>query len=442
VALDPAADVLERALDIARKAVPEGEVSIRVRGGRDANTRFAQGAVLSNGDVEETTTQVHVALGQRHAAAEANQTDAQSLRATVDQAVSMARLAPLDPESMSLLPAQRYPTVAGAYDEPTARLSEGQRGEAASAIFTAARERDLRAAGYYEHSAWEVALGNSAGLRARHAQTQASLDATLRTPDGAGSGWAMAASHRVGEIDASAVALVAGGKAQRSREPHPADPGRYTVILEPAAVAELLDFLADYLDARRADEGRSFFARPGGGNRLGEKIFSDLVTIRSDPTDKDTPGAPFDDEGVPLPPRTWIEKGTLAALRYSRFWAKKQGKESTGAPDVYALAPGTAASVEELLHRTKRGLLVTRFWYTRVVDPQSMLITGLTRDGVFLIEDGRITAPVNNFRFNESPVTVLRNVDALTRTTVNVPPWRVPALRTHEFLMASKSQAV
>ncbi len=433
---------IDRALDLAKRAAPEAEVLVKARRAREANTRFARNEITSNGDVDETTLEVRIAMGQRHASAETNQLDTESLRNLVARAVAMARLAPEDPESMPMLGAQRYATVGAAFDTPTFALDAPARAHAANASIAAATAKGLQGAGFYQHSGWAVALKTSRGLVATHRQTQASLEVTARTADGTGSGWAMGASHKAGDVDAAAVARVATDKAVRSKGPRLLDPGRYTVILEPVAVAELLGFLAGGLDARSADEGRSFFGKPGGGNRVGEKLFADAVTFRSDPTDPATPEAPFDDEGEPLAPTSWIDKGTLASLVYTRYWAKKVGKAPTGDPNVFTLAGGTASGVDDLVRGVPRGLLVTRFWYTRWVDQQSMLITGLTRDGVFLIENGQVVAPVNNFRFNESPITVLRNLDGLTKETTRIPPWRVPALRTHEFNMASRSDAV
>jgi predicted Zn-dependent protease len=213
------------------------------------------------------------------------------------------------------------------------------------------------------------------------------------------------------------------------------------VVLEPAAVASLLLFLRSSLDARRADEGRSFFSKAGGGTRIGEKLFPEAITLRSDPTDAQLAVAPFDREGLPLQPTAWIEKGTVRALTYGRYWAQKQGKPATGQPDGWILDGGTA-SREELVKGVARGVLITRFWYLRWIDQQTVLATGLTRDGVFLIENGAVTRPVNNFRFNESPVQMLARCDAMSPAVVTEGGVRVPALRTHEFNLASISEAV
>lgn len=365
---------------------------------------------------------------------------------------------------MPLLGPQRYLASPSAYDAATDRLHAETRAAAAHTAISAAEGARVTVAGFYEHDVSAHALANSAGLRAYHLSTSARFTNTARTSDGTGSGWAGILSHRAAEIDVGTLVKVAVDKALRSAKPRRLEPGRYTVVLEPAAVAELFGFMRGALDARAVDEGRSFFSLPGGGSRLGEKLFSELVTLRSDPTDRATPAATFDGEGMALKPTTWIEGGRLTALRYSRHWANQRGKAPTGQPTTYHLHGGSAGSAQELLRGVKRGVLITHFWYTRVVDPQSILITGLTRDGVFLIENGELTAPVNNFRFNESPVTMLRNADALTRDTLRTPflggggrqrvglvqlqdfgaggETRVPALRTHEFNLASISSAV
>jgi predicted Zn-dependent protease len=202
-----------------------------------------------------------------------------------------------------------------------------------------------------------------------------------------------------------------------------------------------LTFLSGSLNARRADEGRSFFARPGGGTRIGDKLFPASITLRTDPADAQLAVAPFDREGLPRAPTTWIEQGTVRALAYDRYWAKKQGKPATGQPAGWILDGGTA-SRDELVKGVARGVLITRCWYLRWLDPQTILVTGLTRDGVFLIEHGAIVRPVNNFRFNESPVQMLARCDAMSPAVLTEGNVRVPALRTHDFNLASISEAV
>ena len=435
----------ERVLALATAMVPGAGVFVRARQGRSANTRFALNEITTTGDVSESGISVEISLGRRHAAAESNQTDDASVRALIDRAATMARLAPEDPELMPLLPRQSYEVAASDYDVHTAELSATERAEAIKIAVDRADAARLQTAGFFVHDAVERAYANSAGLRVWHASSSADFTVTARTRDGTGSGWAGTEVIRASEIDAAALAKTATDKATSSANPQKLEPGRYTVVLEPAAVADLLAFLTEAFEARAADEGRSFFSKAGGGTRVGEKIFADAVTLETNPMDPETPGAPFDDEGLPIKATKWIDRGVATALNYSRYWAAKKGTAPTGQCAIAKLYGGTAARQQDLYAGIQRGLLVTRFWYTRWLDPKAVVITGLTRDGVFLIEDGKITKPVQNFRFNESPVTMLKNVDMMTTATVRVPRgglWRVPALRTHDFNFASVSAAV
>lgn len=437
--------VVARALQLGKKMLPGAELVVSLHDGRSAHTRFACSELTTSGDVDTTEISVQAHFGRRHASASGNQTSDEGLQQLLVRVGQLGRIAPEDKEHMPLLPPQRYLEVPSAYDDATARLTAKERGEAVRSAISQGDAQKLQVAGFYEHLSERWTLGSSTGLRGRYQHTEASFTTTARTPDGSGSGWASAISQRSAEIDATALAKVAIDKAVRAQKPKNLAPGRYTVILEPAAVGELLSFLLSALDARSADEGRSFFAKPGGGNRVGEKLFSDLVTLRADPTDKATPGAPFSEEGLPQKPRSYVEKGAVTNLWYSRYWADKQQKEPTGRPRVAHLLPGQTP-VAAMLDGVKRGVLITRFWYCRWVDPQSMLVTGLTRDGVFLVENGQVTAPVNNFRFNESPATLLKNADALSDRTIIVSGddrlIRVPTIRSHEFNLASVSEAV
>jgi len=309
------------------------------------------------------------------------------------------------------------------------------------ACLAAALDKKLVAAGFFESRDGFFALASSAGAFAHYASTEAEFSATVRTPDGTGSGWAQASSWKGGDVDWAAVGRRAVDKAQRSVEPRRLEPGAYTVILEPEAVNDLMGMVRFALHARGADEGRSFFSKPGGGNRLGEKLFAEKVTLTSDPADPHVPAQPFDRDGLPLPRRTWIEKGVLKELVYNRYWAKKQGRTPTGQPPNLIMAGGDT-TLEQMIKSCDKGILVTRFWYVRMLDPRMLLLTGLTRDGTFWIEKGEIAYPVNNFRFNESPVTVIANAEALSapvRTSAGV---LVPAIKTTGFHMASISAAV
>ncbi|HEU0036945.1 MAG TPA: TldD/PmbA family protein [Kofleriaceae bacterium] len=423
----------------AVRRIKTADGNVRLSATRAGNTRFAVNEITSSADVDRVELSVTVQLGKRAATATTNQLDDRSVADVVDRAHRMAKLAPENPEAMPALGAQIYKRAKAAADPATVKLTPDARAKAAGAAIASGDGAKVAIAGFYEHAQRALALASTAGLWAYHAWTTAGMTATARTPDGTGSGWAGASSNRGADVDAGALAKLAVDKAVRSQKPTRLDPGRYTVILEPAATAAMLSFLVGALSARRADEGRSYFAKPGG-TRVGDKLFPDAITLRSDPTDAQLAATPFDREGVPIAPATWIDKGTLKGLAYDRYWAKKQGKPPTGRPDGWIL-DGGKATTEQLLAGVKRGVLVTRMWYLRSLDPQTLLVTGLTRDGTFLVEDGKITRPVMNFRFNESPVQMLGKCDALG-VPVLVSGMRVPALRTHEFNLASISEAV
>jgi predicted Zn-dependent protease len=248
-------------------------------------------------------------------------------------------------------------------------------------------------------------------------------------------------------FDAREASEVAIEKALRSVDARALEPGRYTVILEPAATSELLGRMFGAFGARQADEGRSFLAKKGGGNRLGEKLFDEQVNVWSDPWDKDVPVSPWDTQAMlARQRRDLIKDGKIVALDYSRFWAQKNGVAPTARGGNMIMAGGSK-SLEELIASTKKGVVVTRTWYIRMVDPQSLLLTGLTRDGTFYVENGKIKYPIKNFRFNESPITMLNNVDELGRPTVIGPdevPFQmvIPPMRIRDFNFTSLSDAV
>ena len=410
---------------------------------RSANVRFAKNEATTSGEYDEVSVAVAVVLGKRQAWTSTNQSDPASIKALVERAVAMARLAPEDPETMPLLaPQPRSPMAPpSAHDEPLAAMDPAARAAVATRAIAAGDAAKVQIAGFLVREDRARSIRSSTDLAADHRETEATYTVTARTPDATGSGWAGREAPRLGDLDDAALSRTAIDKAVRSARPRQIPPGKYTVVLEPQAVAEMLAYMVGSMSLRSADEGRSYFT-----GKVGEKIFGGSVSLESNPTDPETPGAVFDGEGMALRPQRWIEAGRVKDLHVSRFWAAKKAVTPTGSHSVFRLAGGQAPSIDDLVRGTKRGLLVTRFWYTRMLEPQTVMLTGLTRDGLFLIEDGKITMPVTNFRYNESPVTVLKNVDALTRATTRTPNgggiWHVPALRTHEFTMASPSAAV
>lgn len=395
----------------ALKAATLKDVVVRVRSSSAANLRFANNAPTTSGEVERVDLSVTATRERASATVSGTARDPAGVAELVRRAEALAALAPADPEHMPPLGPQTYLRPL-AEDPAVIKVGPEARVDAVARVLKVAREGKLDASGLYVHSHQSTALGTSAGLFAYHAETEVTLTATCRTPDGSGSGWGGAMSHRLADIDAVAVARRAADKAEMSRGGGPAiEPGAYTVVLEAQAVADLLDFLRGSLGARPADEGRSFFSRPGG-NAIGEALFGAPIKLRSDPMDPAYPSTPFADDGLPLQPTVWIDQGKLLTLASSRYWAQKQGRAPVPGPRSLFLAGGTA-SVAELVRGVERGVLVTRLWYNRMLDPRQILATGLTRDGTFKIEGGKLAGPIKNMRYNESPVTLLRQALAL-----------------------------
>jgi len=316
-------------------------------------------------------------------------------------------------------------------------------------ITSLAEKSGLVSTGYLEVTAGATAVASSNGLFAWGRSTAAALTATVRTPDGTGSGWAGASTNDWSRIDPAAIGERAVEKAKRSANPVAVEPGRYTVILEPTAVGNLVGLIAGSLQARSADEGRSFFSKPGGGTKIGMKVVDERVTLVSDPYDPETYGTAFTAEGLPTQRVTWIENGIVKNLAYDRYWAQQKGMMPTSATGSLKMSGGNS-TLEEMIQSTERGLLVTRLWYIRGVDPRVILFTGLTRDGTFLVEKGKITRAVKNLRWNESPVFLLNNIEMMDR------PERVsasesgsagqalvvPPIKARDFTFTSLSDAV
>ncbi|MGZ8492649.1 MAG: TldD/PmbA family protein [Gemmatirosa sp.] len=421
-------------------------IDVQINSGYRGNTRFAANQMSTAGGTADAQLAVQSSFGPKHAVVTTNDLSDESIRRAVEQSERMAKLAPDDPEAMPALSAQTY-RGAPRFFEATAQLTAADRARAALTALELSRQAgDLQAAGYLVSGMSSVALGNKAGLFAYDRATSSNYTLTVRTNDGTGSGWAAADHPDWAQVDARRVAERATEKARLSRNPQPIEPGRYSVILEPQDVGDLVQLIANYADARQSDEGRSPFVKQGGGNKIGEKIVDPRVTLFSDPTDAQLLAQPFDGDGLPLARQSWIENGVLKQLYYSRFWAKKQGKTATGAPSSLKMAGGDQ-SVEQMIASTPRGVLVTRLWYLREVDPRTILYTGLTRDGTFLIENGKVTRALRNFRFNESPLFMLNNLEAIGRAeriagTEQGGDVVMPALKVRDFNFTSLSEAV
>lgn len=422
---------------LKRSRAPACEVTIG--GSRGGNMRCARNTVTTAGATQDLNLSVTSYEGRRRGVATANQFDDATLERTVRRSEQLAQLAPEDPEAMPPLGPQVYTPVPHAYREATAAITPAYRATVAETSIGAARAGGCVAAGFLQDSASWRAMANSAGLFAWYRQTGLEFSVTMRTGDGAGSGYAARDENDVDRFSAAATSGIALEKALASRQATALEPGNYTVIMEPTAAVELLQPLVFGLDAREADEGRSPLSRPGGGTRVGEQLVNESVSIWSDPAHPDVPTAPWSSDGRPQQRVSWIDRGAVQNLQYSRYWAEKQGKPATPSPYGFIMAGGSM-TLNELIRDTSKGILVTRFWYIRTVDPQTLLLTGLTRDGTFLVEDGRIVRAISNFRFNESPIIMLNNVEALGQP-VRVQGCMVPPMRIRDFPFTSLSDA-
>lgn len=433
---------VDRILGLCKKAAPGAEIEVELRHAQRGHTRFACNEVSTAGEVERLKLELRLTYGQRSAATQISQLDDASIQAAAERCGRMARIAPEQPERMPLLGPQTYASPRGAVDAALRGASARLRAEATKAAIARAEAAGVVIAGFVEHADRSVSIANSVGLWGHHESTRASFDCTARTSDGTGSGWAGSHSNAWSELDFGAYAATAIDKAIGARAPRRLAPGRYTVVLEPPAVGELLGVMLDSLQLRSADEGRSFFSKPGGGTRVGDALWSNSITLRSDPASVALGSLPWSREWLPLSAASWIAQGKLEQLAVSRYWAKQKGVVPVPLPSAFELGGGVE-TVAQLVAGVQRGVLISRFWYLNYLDPNTLLSTGMTRDGTFLIERGEIVGPVNNFRFNESPHTMLKNCDGLANSVI--PPVfdvRVPALRTHEFNLASVSEAV
>ncbi|MGH9458241.1 MAG: TldD/PmbA family protein [Thermoanaerobaculia bacterium] len=431
--------IIDRALELSKA---DG-AQVTVEASREANLRYANTEVSTSGDTTNLVVSVRSFFGKQSGASSINQLDDDSLERAVRRSEETARYAPEDPEAMPLLGPQEY-AVRDLWDDATVEADPQLRAEVAAKAIALGKKRDLQMAGFFTNAGYASALGNSNGLFAFDRRTLVTFSNTARTKGG--SGWAGTNSDTLARMNAPALVETAARKAELSANARPMEPGSYTVILEPSAVADLITYFAFQFDARAAAEGRSFFAKKGGGTRIGEKVVSEKVTIFTDPADLRAPGMAYANEGLPTRRMMLLEDGVLRNLSHSRFWAQKMKAEPTPTPQNLIMEGGSG-SLEDLIRDTKDAILVTRLWYIRFLDPQTVLLTGLTRDGNFKVTNGRIRHAVQNFRWNDSPVSVLSNIEAMSEAVrargSESEDFSIvcPAIRT-KFHFSSPSEAV
>ena len=442
---DECADIVQRTVGLSKADA----CRVSVNSSYATNVRFADNQMSTSGVSDDAAVSITSYFGRRNASVLTNDISAAGLARAVAQAEALAKLAPEDPEHLPELGPQIYSAVPAWYDA-TANLSAEERARAAlTALEVSRRANDLAAAGYIECTASSSAVGNSAGLFAHHRSTNANYTLTVRTSDGTGSSWTGIDENDWAQIDLRGVAASTIEKARASRNPSAIEPGRYTVIFEPQASADLIGAVRGVLNARPADEGRSAMSKPGGGTKLGERIFDARVTMLSDSADPQILGTPFDGEGLPLERQVWVENGVLKQLAYNRYWAQRTNNVPTGGGGGFGGGGGGGFKMlggdstrAAMIASSERAILVTRLWYLRPVDNRTLVYTGLTRDGSFLVENGRIARSIKNFRFNDSPLFFLNNLDAVGEAVRTNSGSVFPTLKARDFNFTSLSDAV
>ncbi len=433
---DEAKAILDKVVGFSKAEACEANLS----GGRNGNIRYARNSVSTSGSVDDMQLVVQSNFGKRSGTATINEFDEASLEKVVRRAEALAKLAPENPEFMPILGPQGEYLKSKAHFASTAGIDAAYRAKAASDSIGPSRKKKLVAAGFLQDNDGFDAVRNSKGLFAYHRSSDVEFSVTVRTEDGTGSGWVSRDYSDASKLDTGRASQVAIDKAIGSSKARAIEPGKYTVILEPAASSNLIGNMFGSFDARQADEGRSFLSKKGGGTKLGEKLVDERISIWSDPSNPDVPAAPWQGDGQRREKTMWIENGVVKNLFYSRFWAQKKDTKPIPFP-ANGIMKGGTKTTEQLVAETEKGILVTRTWYIRMVDPQTLLLTGLTRDGTFFVENGKIAFPIKNMRFNESPIIMLNNIEDLGKP-VRQDGNMIPPMRIRDFTFSSLSDAV
>lgn len=429
-------------------------VEVEFTGGERSATRFANSNITANMVQFDRTLSITAYYGLRSGTASARDFDDDSLRRAVENAEEEAKAAREDKEILPLVEGPQDYISVDAVLPSGVNYGPAERAKAVRQSLDICEKKGVLGSGYIPKVHLATCTANSRGLFAYYQYAESSFILTCRTPDGAGSGWAgITGVKDANLIDAVKLTETAADKALRSRKPRALEPGRYTVILEPRPAARFLSLMMGLFSARSAEGvvGNYLTGKAPGTTKLGEKVFSELVTIKSDIGNPVLRQTPVGVDGLAARPMTWVEKGVLKNLAYDRQWGRRQKRDPTPTSANQSLVlEGSPMPLEEMIKTTRRGLLVTFFWYIRPVDQPTLLNTGMTRDGLFLIENGEVVGPVQNFRWNMSPIVGFNNVTAIgqpvpihTGESYDGPGTAlVPPVRMEDFYMTSVSPAV
>ena len=427
---------------VTKQSEAEG-VFVSLSSGEESLSRFSENQMTQNISKNRFSLSITSYFGKRSASASTTEIDPEAIKETIRRSEELAQIAPEDPEWVPLLEPQEYEERTPAFDAKTAALSPLERGEIVQRVCAMSAKAGVEGSGTLSTEASLRVVGNSRGLRACDRGTEASFSFTARLEDG--SSWSQRAGFAIDQLPIESLTQELIERALTSRQPREVKPGTYPVVFNGAAFGDLLSWVIWNLDARAADEGRSFMSRTDeagkpAGNRLGEQLFSPLVQVQRHPAHPLLQMGTCFADGLSNRYLEVIKNGVPQTLSYSRYWAQQQGKEPTGAMYPIVMS-GSDQSLADLIAQTERGILVNRAWYVRYVNPKTLEVTGMTRDGTFWIENGQIAYPIKNLRFNQSLPDMLRDVDALSsvqrfRSSV------VPGVRVKAFNFSSVTDSV
>jgi predicted Zn-dependent protease len=425
------------------KAAGAEDATVSVQSTVESHARVADNRITTSGRADNLGITATVWVGRRRGAATGNGPGEAALKVLADEAVEIARVSPVHREYVPTLGPLDYPAERG-FAAATAEVDLAARAAALEATLAACRGAGVTGAGFHSARASATAAATANGNRRYLRSSEAAFSVTARSADGTGSGYYAGDHFDLARLDAPAIARQAVDKAVRSRGPRPIEPGVYPVILESQAVADLLGFLTSSFDARNTDEGRSAYSGKDGATKVGEGLFSERLNIYSDPMHPEMPAPPVTAEGVPASRLSLVKAGVLENLEYTRFWAQERKRAPTPGPVNYIVeSTAPPVAMDDMIKGMKRGLVISRFWYVRLIDPRSLMLTGLTRDGLWWVENGQVRYPVRNLRFNQSVLAMLApwNVEAIGASR-RLSPFMAPALRLSSFAFTSISDAI
>ncbi|WP_013323993.1 TldD/PmbA family protein [Gloeothece verrucosa] len=434
------------ALSIIESVISQSEsdgVFVHINAHESALSRYSENQISQNIHKSNFNLSITSYFGQRSASVSTNELDPQAITQTLRRSETLARVVPEDPEWVPLLSPIEYDSRLPANDPYTAELSPLERGEKVKQVCQWCSQAGVEGSGTLSTGTKVQAVGNSLGLSGYNCTTEANFGITARVDSG--SSWSSHSATGIDLIPLEGTTETVIKRALSSRNPQEIQPDVYPVVFEAAAFAELLSWVIGNLDARAADEGRSFMSRideqgKAAGNRLGEALFSPLVQVSRNPAHPLLQSGTFFEDGLSNHYLEIIKDGIAENLSYSRYWAQQQGKQPTGALFPMVMA-GSKQSLSDLIAQTERGILVSRAWYVRYVNPRTLEVTGMTRDGTFWIEEGKIAYPIKNLRFNQCLPAMLRDVDGVS-SVQRFGNRVVPGVRVKAFNFSSVTDSV